>query len=244
MKISFVIPAFNEEKYLGNCLDSIIAATKDKNIEMEIIVVNNASTDGTRAVAESKPGVRIVDEPQKGLSRARQSGFAVSTGELVANLDADTMLPAAWINFVIRDFDRNQKLVGLSGPHILYGVPRLVSYWATIFYYAGYLTYFMNRHILNITSVLQGGNFVVRRSALEKIGGFNPEFTFYGEDADLVKRLHKVGQVNFTLSLPILASGRRVMAEGKFTMAWRYFMNYAWTTFFGRPFNSTSRDIR
>ena len=244
MKLSFVIPAHNEEKYLAACLDSVFSALQTGDHGIEVIVVNNASTDATRSVAERYPSVRIVDEPRKGLSSARQAGFKASSGDLVANVDADTRLPTGWIEFVLRDFNKNPKLVGLSGPHILYDVPRLVRYWTQIFYYFGFLTYLINRHVLNISSILQGGNFIVRRSALEKIGGFNPEFTFYGEDADLVKRLHKIGEVNFTLKLPIYASGRRVMAEGKFTMAFRYFLNYLWATFLGRPFTTTSRDIR
>ena len=49
--------------------------------------------------------------------------------------------------------------------------------------------------------MMQGGNFVVRRSALDTIGGFNPDFSFYGEDTELACRLNKVGGVRFTFAL-------------------------------------------
>ena len=75
MRLSFVIPAYNEERYLGGCLESILEQTRDLP-DTEIVVVNNASTDGTRDVALSYPRVRLVDEPRKGLTYARQAGFA------------------------------------------------------------------------------------------------------------------------------------------------------------------------
>ena len=62
--------------------------------------------------------------------------------------------------------------------------------------------------------MLQGGNFVVRRTALEEIGGYNPKFSFYGEDTDLARRLNSVGAVKFTFRLPALSSGRRLIEEG------------------------------
>jgi len=73
MVLSFVVPAFNEEAYIGDCLESILQQTKQIQDSIEIIVVNNASTDRTREVALSYPGVRVVDEPRKGLTFARQA---------------------------------------------------------------------------------------------------------------------------------------------------------------------------
>ena len=89
MRLSFVVPAYNEEAYLPACLESILAQTRELGDGVEIIVVNNASTDRTREVALGYAGVRVVDEPRKGLTFARQAGFAASTGELIANVDSD-----------------------------------------------------------------------------------------------------------------------------------------------------------
>ena len=71
---------------------------------VEIIVVNNASSDRTREVALGYPGVRVVDEPQKGLTFARQAGFAASTGELIANVDSDSRLTPGWVQTVLKEF--------------------------------------------------------------------------------------------------------------------------------------------
>src|SRR6185437_5149444 len=98
MKLSFVIPAYNEEFALPKCLESVqkeidraAAAGELKRDEVEVVVVNNASTDKTKEIAQqfaqTHPGFRVVDESRKGLVRARKAGFEATTGELVANID-------------------------------------------------------------------------------------------------------------------------------------------------------------
>ena len=92
--------------------------------------------------------------------------------------------------------------------------------------------------------MLQGGNFVVKRTALEAIGGFNSEFDFWGEDADLARRLVKAGQVKFTFDLPIYASGRRLEKEGIAKTGWHYARNYFSTIFFKKPYETVKNDFR
>ena len=120
MRLSFVVPAYNEEAYLPACLESILAQTRDLGEPVEIIVVNNASTDRTREVALGYPGVRVVDEPRKGLTFARQAGFAASTGELIANVDSDSRLTPGWVEQVLTTFATEPKMVALSGPFVYY----------------------------------------------------------------------------------------------------------------------------
>jgi len=69
MKLSVVIPAYNEAEFIGDCLNSIFHEIEGKNYDLEIIVVNNASTDKTREIVASFPQVKLVDEPAKGLVR-------------------------------------------------------------------------------------------------------------------------------------------------------------------------------
>src|SRR3989344_1833184 len=114
MKISFVIPAYNEEIILPRCLNSIKHALSQGTYDAEIIVANNASTDRTKEVASRIEGVRVVDEPRKGLTRARQAGYVASSGELIANVDADTMLTPNWLPTVMKEFAKNPKLVSAS----------------------------------------------------------------------------------------------------------------------------------
>lgn len=245
MRLSFVIPAYNEEAYIGKCLDSIFRELRDGNHEVEIIVVNNASTDRTKEIASKYKGVRVVDEPHKGIVWARRAGFLASSGDLIANVDADTMLAPGWIRKVFGEFSRNPKLVALSGPFTYYDLPRSINFLVkTLHYPISYLAYLVGRFILRKSAVLQGGNFIVRRDALEKIGGYNTNIEFYGEDTDIAVRISKVGAVKFTYNLPMYASGRRIAEEGAFTMGIRYGANYLSMAIFKRPLNKTSSDIR
>ena len=244
MRVSFVIPAYNEEAYLPDCLESILAQTKDLSDAVEIIVVNNASTDRTREVALKYPGVRVVDETRKGLTFARQAGFAASTGELIANVDSDSRLTPGWLKRVLDEFSSNPKIVALSGPFIYYDLTPSQLISVRIFYAAAFLVYAVNRYILRAGSMVQGGNFVLRRDALEKIGGFNTAISFYGEDTDIARRMNQVGTVKFTFDLKMFSSARRLKKEGMLTMAGRYTLNYFWTIFRKKPFTEEYIDIR
>jgi glycosyltransferase involved in cell wall biosynthesis len=244
MKLSFVIPAYNEEHYLGDCLKAIFAQKQGLPYEIEIVVVNNASTDRTKEVAKSYPGVVVVDEKEKGIVRARLAGLLVSTGDLIANVDADTRLTPGWIKKAMEAFAKDKKLVALSGPFIYYDAPRKVQIFTRLYWCLAFPVYLLNRFVLRVGSMLQGGNYVVRRSAIEAIGGYNTDIDFYGEDVDIARRLNKIGKVRFTFKLPMYSSGRRLAKEGGLTMAFRYPLNYFWVIFFKRPFTKTSTDIR
>jgi glycosyltransferase involved in cell wall biosynthesis len=244
LTISFVVPAYNEERHLGKTLSAIIAEAQRTPCKVEIIVVNNASTDGTAALAASFPGVVVVDEPEKGLVQARRAGFERATGELIANIDADTIVTEGWLARVLDDFQRQPGLVALSGPYIYYDVPKTTRAAVRAFYVMGYGFYVLNRFVLGVGSMLQGGNFVVRRSALEAIGGYNARFSFYGEDTDLARRLNEIGAVKFTFRLPALSSGRRLLEEGLLRIGLRYSMNFVWATFRHRPFTDEWIDVR
>jgi glycosyltransferase involved in cell wall biosynthesis len=260
MRLSFVVPAYNEEAYLPACLESILnqidpAISGLASGTCEIIVVNNASTDRTREVALRYPGVTVVDEPRKGLTFARQAGFAASTGDLIANVDADSRLTPGWVAKVLTTFAEaeaataaepatKRPLAAFSGPLVYYDLTPQQRRLVHIFYMTAWTTYAINRYILRVGSMVQGGNFVVSRASLEAIGGFNTAISFYGEDTDIARRLNDVGEVRFTFDLKMSSSARRLKSEGMLTMAARYSINYLWTTFFKRPFTDTYVDIR
>jgi glycosyltransferase involved in cell wall biosynthesis len=244
MRLSFVIPAYNEEAYLPACLDSILAQIKNVPGGAEVIVVNNASRDKTREVALSYPGVRLVDEPQKGLTFARQAGFKACTGDLIANVDSDSRLTPGWVETVLQAFDGDKKLVAISGPLVYYDLLPRQRFSVQIFYLIAFSVYILNRYSLRAGSMVQGGNFVLKRSGLEAIGGFDTSISFYGEDTDIARRMNRVGKVEFTLKLKMFSSARRLKQEGMLTIAWRYTINYLWTTFRKKPFTEEYTDHR
>ena len=244
IEVSFVIPAFNEEHRIAGCLHSIEQELFRTPCKAEVIVVNNGSSDHTAEVARKFEGVRVVDESTKGLVAARHAGYVASTGELVANVDADTILPYGWLAKVLKEFKQDPQLVALSGPYIYYDLSIFVRTMVRVWYAIGYLTYLLAHHVFHSGAMLQGGNFVIRRSAMEKAGGFDTSISFYGEDTDVAKRMSKVGKVKWTWARPMYAAGRRMAEEGILRVAVLYGLNYFWVLLTGRPWTGKYTDVR
>ncbi|MDB5237958.1 MAG: glycosyl transferase family 2 [Candidatus Kaiserbacteria bacterium] len=236
MEITLIIPAYNEEAYLGGCLDSINRYAPGKF--KEVVVVDNASTDKTAEVARAK-GARVVREDRKGLTHARQSGFEQTSGEYVAYMDADCRLTPNWFETAERHLTKHPEAVSLTGPVRYYDGPAYLKalviplQWITLpipYFTAGFL--------------IIGGNFIARRSALQEIGGFDRGIVFYGEDADIARRLSKSGPTLLRMDFPIETSARRLLKEGIMRTYTRYTVNLLWHVFFKRSFTKTYTDQR
>lgn len=94
-KVSVVIPVYNVEKYLGECLDSVLRQTLN---EIEIICVDDGSTDGSAAIlqkyAAADPRIRLISQANAGLSAARNAGMDAATGKYIYFLDSDDYISA------------------------------------------------------------------------------------------------------------------------------------------------------
>src|ERR1035437_1050948 len=108
-KISLIIPAYNEEKYIGECLDYVFKNSDNKFFE--IIVIDNKSTDKTGEIARKYKNVKVIYEERKGLTRARQRGFEEAQGDILAYIDADTHMPKGWAQMIISEFEKNNNIV-------------------------------------------------------------------------------------------------------------------------------------
>jgi glycosyltransferase involved in cell wall biosynthesis len=236
MKISLIIPAHNEEKYIENCLLSVQKNGKDF---FEVIVIDNVSTDKTSEIVKSFSFARVVHESQKGLPFARNRGIKEAKGDIIAYADADTQIPKGWVKKIIKEFQKDKKMVSMSGPYIYYDVSMLQKilvwmYWI-ILAWPSYL-------FIGYMAVL--GNFVARKDALEKVGGFNQDVVFYGDDTDISKKLHKLGKVKFFQTFYMLSSARRLKGEGILITAYRYVINFLWIVFMNKPKTKIYKDIR
>nr|MDD3719728.1 glycosyltransferase family A protein [Candidatus Gracilibacteria bacterium] len=109
---SVVICAYNEEKYLLSCLDSI--SRLETELPLEIIAINNASQDRTVEILESI-GVHVFDEPRKGISFARRKSVEVARGKIIFQTDADTQVPKDWIDLHLSHYHRSNDVVGVHG---------------------------------------------------------------------------------------------------------------------------------
>jgi glycosyltransferase involved in cell wall biosynthesis len=242
LKCSVIVCAHNEARFLAGCLHSLLAQSR---LPDEIIVVNNASTDETRAVALGVPSVRVVEEPCKGLVIARETGRHAANGDVLVYVDADCRAPIGWLARVERRFLRNPDLLALSGPYRFYdwdwwGRLLIRVYDVTL----APATQCLVKHVLRIGTVFYGGNFAVRREALERIGGFDTSIEFHGEDTNLGRRLFAVGKVGLFHDCYLYTSARRYVAMGKGAVFRLYVRNFISELLRHRPSDVTHRDVR
>ncbi len=180
-KVSVVVCNFNGESFLGDCLRSL---QRLHYPDFEIIVVDDGSTDGSRKLLETFEGIRLLYQENLGLAAARNRGIAAAEGEIVAFTDADCIADQDWLYFLARAF-QSGDLAGVGGPNI--APPPTTAVEASLAAAPGAPT-----HVLlteRLAEHLPGCNMAFRRSALETVGGFLPEFRVAGDDVDLCWRL-------------------------------------------------------
>jgi glycosyltransferase involved in cell wall biosynthesis len=242
LRISVIVCAHNEAQFVGPCLHSLLAQTR---LPDEILVVNNASTDETRAVAQQIPHVRVVDESRKGLVVARETGRRASVGDVLVYVDADCRAPLRWLELIERHFLRDSQLIALSAPYRFYDW----DWWGRLLIRAydftlAPATQLLVKHILRIGTIFYGGNFAVRRQALERIGGFDTSIEFHGEDTNVGRRLFAIGRVRLFHDCYLYTSARRYNAMGKGAVFRLYVRNFTSEVLRHRPKDTTHIDVR
>jgi len=235
LRISVVIPAYNEEALLPACLDSLLL--QDYPGEIEIIVVNNGSTDATGEMARSR-GVVVIDETERGYSRALASGFAAATGEILASTDAGTTVPRDWVSRLVAEYEARPDVVAVGGA-IVFLNPNRKAWLFT----RGLLP-LLNRADRRCPEGphLWGANFSVRRNAFEAVGGWNLDFNLQ-VDTELSERLRARGRVVLLEDLPVYTSSRRwnhLMVRSLFL----YATNFLSLEFRKRPLWRAFPDVR
>jgi glycosyltransferase involved in cell wall biosynthesis len=217
-KVSVLIPAFNEEKYITKTLEAI---TKQDYPDLEVIVINNASTDRTeemiRAFIEKNPSaagfITVAYESRQGTNYARECGRKLATGAIIAQLDADCIPAPNWIEQGVRLLQENNVVVA-TGPYDYYDASfsrRLITSLSQLIFYPiiNGVTQLFKRG-----AILIGGNSFVAADILEKAGGYNVNLTFYGDDIDIAKRVLPFGTIKFSNKLTLKTSSRRFAALG------------------------------
>lgn len=183
MHLSIVIPAFNEERLIERCLQSISAsllANDTPGFTSEIIVVDNNSTDNTANLAQ-QAGARVVFEPINQIGRARNAGAAEATGDWLLFLDADSLLNPGLLADILRLIE-NGKSVGCGSTLHMQGLP----WWANC-----------TLQLWTATSILfrwaAGALVVCRSDAFRDVGGFNQEL-YAADEISLSAQLKRWGR--------------------------------------------------
>jgi len=106
------------------------------------------------------------------------------------------------------------------------------------------LTQTLVKHVLRIGTIFYGGNFAVRRAALERIGGFDTTIEFHGEDTNVGRRLHQIGRVELVTDCYLYTSARRYVAMGTWAVVRLYVRNFVSEVLHHRPKDTTHLDVR
>jgi len=242
MTITVVVCAYNEAVLLPACLFSLLSQTR---LPDEILVVDNASTDATSAVAGAVPGVRVLAEPTKGLVVARETARRAARGDVIAYVDADCRAPIFWLERVEARMTSASAPVAVTGPYRFYDWDRIGR--ALIRLYDVVVappTHAALQTVLGIGAILYGGNFAVRADALSRIGGFDRTIEFHGEDTNLGRRLTAIGGVELSGDCWVWTSARRYRAVGKWNVFRLYVRNFWSEILRHRPADREHLDVR
>lgn len=199
MKISVVMPAYNEEKYIGKCLESIMNQDYD---DYEVIVSLNNCTDGTENIVRNLEGVKIVKEENKGVTYARQTGTKEASGEIIASTDADSYYPSDWLSKIASDFE-DREIKALYGPVYFVGQSKVLKFMAKYIY-----TSFLQISRLFGNDNVAGINFAFRKDVFDKVGGYTLGLKS-AEDIDLAEKIRKFGKIKLDKNLVVYTSDRR-----------------------------------
>ena len=214
LRISLIIPAYNEERYLAACLDAVARQTVKP---YEVIVIDNNSSDSTSAVAAKYRFVKVIKELSQGVIHARSTGFDAANGDIIARIDADTLLPINWIANLQSIFMEDSELDALSGAVSYYDLPypRLASR----------IDLFFRQSIANRMGeevFLYGANMAIRRKSWLKAKPFLCNSGGLHEDFDLAIHAQETGaKVVFDRRLKASVSLRRL------DVSWPHFLQYA-----------------
>ena len=194
--LSFVVPAYNEELELPSTLAAIHAAARGSSDPYEIIVVNDASTDATEAVAVAG-GARVVTINRRQIAAARNAGASAARGDILFFVDADTRIAPAHVEGALRALE-----AGCAGGGARVTTDGEIPLWGRVFVHVFSAFYFTAAN-------LGAGAFLFTTSEnFRSAGGFDDRL-FAGEEIYFTMALKKRGQFR-VLREPIVTSGRKL----------------------------------
>lgn len=184
-RVSVVIPVFNEEDKIADCLKAVFSQTIKP---YEVIIVDNNSIDQTIKIAKNFKDVKIIREPLQGMIYARNAGFNCAQGSILARIDADTVLPKNWIETVISELNANPNIDGVSG----YGRTRTGLTWGWASYVWSWC-YFTHCKAFFGSEVLWGANMAIKREVWVKIKPLCLLASDIHEDQDISLAIASIG---------------------------------------------------
>ena len=204
---SVVIPAHNEEKYIGKCLEAIgKAAEKARPLETEVIVAANRCTDGTAEIARQH-GAAVLPNEDRSISAIRNMGVRAASGEIIVTIDADSCMTEGSL-LEIKQMLESGKFVG--GGTVSKFDRMSIGIAFSAMYVAANIIPVMAKN----KAALTGGMFWLYKRDFEAIGGFDERYVSV-EDLDFAARLNKLG-VSRNQKYGTLKKSRIITSSRKF----------------------------
>jgi len=224
MLVSVVICTYNRADLLEECLDELSKQTADPS-EYEVIIIDNHSTDRTATVAESfarrHPSARYLMEPAQGLSHARNRGWRAAGGRYVAYIDDDCRVPPIWLGVAFEIIARIAP-GAFGGPYSAFYKTVKPGWYRDSYFSEGNGD---QAGALVHPQTLSGTNLFIRRSLLDRVGGFNTRLGMqgraigYGEETDLLLRVRQLDPAEIVYYDPRLWV-EHLVTPTKMTLRW------------------------
>jgi glycosyltransferase involved in cell wall biosynthesis len=202
-RISIVIPMFNEARHIGRTLLAAQKAAHAANVECELIVVDNGSTDQGPNIARQF-GAQVLVLPGLLIGALRNRGTAIATGEWLAFIDADIEMPESWLVPLFDIEAGGQADIFALDLHTPAEAPWYATAWQR-------RTLRVSSQTSHAVDWLPSANLLMRRRWFDKVGGFN-ETLRTGEDKEFTLRLHE--------------QGARLLSVSNAALHWGYEMNW------------------
>ena len=188
-KVSVIIPAYNEEKNIVSCLDTLFACGYPAK-KLEVLVIDDGSSDTTRTLVKKYKNVRLLRQRHKGKVAALNLGFENSSGEVIVTIDADTLVEKEFLREMVRPF--SDPLVGAtSGAVRVKNNDTLLGTFAHMEYLVNNLARYNFSKVFNTGIWFFGSLAAYRWSALKQVNGF--KYDTQAEDWDVVLEIRRAG---------------------------------------------------
>ena len=237
-RFSVVVPALNEADYIGPCLTSL--AHQDFSGRVDVVVVDNNSTDATSDVARAY-GAGVVFETQPGVCFARQAGTDTAEGEIVVSTDADTTFDRSWLSRIDQRFRDQPDLVAVCGGCRFVDAPWWGRLYTTLLFGTVNILYVLTGRVFYASAT----NIAFRKSAWS---GYDTHLTQGGDELGLLRRLRSKGKIAFDYRNPTFTSSRRLhrgLVYNLFVTCFYYYLTaYALNRISGRRMLGSAPEIR
>lgn len=162
LKLSLIIPVYNEERHIKACLDAIASQSVMPD---EVLVIDNNCTDRTIEIAEKYDFVRVIKEIRQGRGYARTAGFNNANGEILGRIDADSRIHKDWVYQVKESFNKDESIAGVTGLGYTSFIPYINSLKSKIFS----RSYYWFAHAGFNTVTMWGANMAISKKAWEAV---------------------------------------------------------------------------